>query len=111
MSAAPGSEAAPLRLDLRVMQQEEVTRSAAQSLISGGHVRVNNREARSGQRVRPGDDVVVVTPPPAAAAVDGPRESWICTSDSRSMILDERWNRVGQSFVCAGCGGRSVSGS
>lgn len=72
MSATPGSEAAPLRLDLRVMQQEEVSRSAAQSLISGGHVRVNNREARSGQRVRPGDDVVVVIPPPAAAAVDGP---------------------------------------
>jgi len=72
MSAAPGSEAERLRLDLRVMQQEEVSRSAAQSLISGGHVRVNNREARSGQRVRPGDDVVVVIPPRPAAAVDGP---------------------------------------
>lgn len=70
MSAVRGGGVPSVRLDLRVMQLEDVSRTAAQTLISGGHVRVNNREARSGQRVRPGDDVVVVIPPPPAAAAD-----------------------------------------
>jgi 23S rRNA pseudouridine1911/1915/1917 synthase len=54
------------RLDMHVMQQAGVSRSAAQSLIAGGHVRVNARPARPGQRVRSSDDVVVTIPPPAA---------------------------------------------
>ena len=69
MSAVRGRDASSVRLDLRVMQQVDVSRSAAQSLISGGHVRVNNREARAGQRVRPADDVVVVIPPPPVAVL------------------------------------------
>jgi len=64
-----------LRLDVRVMQQEQVSRSAAQSLIAGGHVRVNDRPAKSGQRVRAEDEVVVVIPPRAVAPAEaaGPR--------------------------------------
>lgn len=56
------------------MQQARVSRSAAQSLIAGGHVRVNHRPAKSGQRVRPTDDVEVVVPAPPvpSAEVDGP---------------------------------------
>jgi 23S rRNA pseudouridine1911/1915/1917 synthase len=65
------TDQAPLRLDLRVMRQVQVSRSAAQSLIAGGHVRVNNRPAKSGQRVRGDDDVVVVIPPRAAAPAAG----------------------------------------
>jgi 23S rRNA pseudouridine1911/1915/1917 synthase len=63
-----------VRLDVRVMQQAQVSRSAAQSLIAGGHVRVNDRPAKSGQRVRPADDVAVVIPagPTTPEPVDGP---------------------------------------
>jgi 23S rRNA pseudouridine1911/1915/1917 synthase len=69
--AEPRSTA--VRLDLRVMQQESVSRSAAQSLIAGGHVRVNDGPAKSGQRVRPEDDVVVTIPatPPPSVDVEG----------------------------------------
>ncbi len=67
MTSVAGADSARLRLDLRVMRQEQLSRSAAQSLIAGGHVRVNNRPAKSGQRVRDDDDVVVVMPPRAAA--------------------------------------------
>ncbi len=57
---------------MRVMEQARVSRSAAQSLIAGGFVRVNDRLAKSGQRVRPADDVAVNIPPEAAPApVDG----------------------------------------
>jgi 23S rRNA pseudouridine1911/1915/1917 synthase len=54
------------RLDLRVARQSGVSRSAAQLLIAGGHVTVNDRPAKSGQRVGADDDVVVVIPPAAA---------------------------------------------
>ncbi len=73
MSGAAGSQAPPIRLDMRVMEQERVSRSAAQSLIAHGHVRVNDRPAKSGQRVRPGDEVAVTIPAvPAPAPVAGP---------------------------------------
>jgi 23S rRNA pseudouridine1911/1915/1917 synthase len=55
------------RLDLRVARQSGVSRTAAQLLIAGGHVTVNNRPAKSGQRVAPADDVIVVMPPPQEA--------------------------------------------
>jgi 23S rRNA pseudouridine1911/1915/1917 synthase len=66
------SDTAALRLDIRVMQQEKVSRSAAQSLIAGGHVRVNDGPAKSGQRVRSADRVVVTIPPPPEPAAQGP---------------------------------------
>jgi 23S rRNA pseudouridine1911/1915/1917 synthase len=58
------------RLDLRVARQSGVSRSAAQLLIAGGHVRVNDRPAKSGQRVGAADDVVVVIPPVAERRAD-----------------------------------------
>jgi 23S rRNA pseudouridine1911/1915/1917 synthase len=67
VSGVAGADPTALRLDLRVMRDQRVSRSAAQSLIAGGHVRVNNRPAKSGQRVRVDDDVVVVIPPRAAS--------------------------------------------
>jgi 23S rRNA pseudouridine1911/1915/1917 synthase len=55
------------------MAQQRVSRSTAQSLIAGGHVRVNDRPAKSGQRVRADDEVVVVLPPvEPAGPVEGP---------------------------------------
>jgi 23S rRNA pseudouridine1911/1915/1917 synthase len=68
MSRVAQSEPAAVRLDVRVMEQASVSRSAAQSLIAGGHVRVNDRAAKSGQRVRAADEVVVTIPPAAAPA-------------------------------------------
>ena len=59
------------RLDMRVMQQAGVSRTAAQTLISGGHVRVNSRAARSGQRVRKGDVVTVSLPAPQPSRTPG----------------------------------------
>jgi 23S rRNA pseudouridine1911/1915/1917 synthase len=70
VTSVAGTDPKPLRLDIRVMQQEQVSRSAAQSLIAGGHVRVNNRPAKSGQRVHVDDDVVVIIPPPAPAPAE-----------------------------------------
>jgi 23S rRNA pseudouridine1911/1915/1917 synthase len=59
---------------MHVMQQAGVSRSAAQSLIAGGHVRVNARPARPGQRVRSSDAVTVTMPAPAlrAAPIEEP---------------------------------------
>ena len=75
MTVVAETDSTRLRLDVRVMQQEQVSRSAAQSLIAGGHVRVNDRPAKSGQRVRAEDEVVVVIPPRAVAPAEaaGPR--------------------------------------
>jgi 23S rRNA pseudouridine1911/1915/1917 synthase len=68
VSGVGGGDSSSVRLDVRVMEQAGVSRSAAQSLITGGHVRVNDRAAKSGQRVRPADEVVVRIPPPPASA-------------------------------------------
>jgi 23S rRNA pseudouridine1911/1915/1917 synthase len=79
-----------VRLDMRVMEQARVSRSAAQSLIAGGHVRVNDRPAKSGQRVRPDDDVAVIMPPVAVAPdhIDGPEVtlSVVYEDDSLAVI-------------------------
>ena len=61
---------ASTRLDMRVVEQAGVSRTAAQTLIAAGHVRVNDRPAKSGQRVRPRDTVVVVFPPVATRLPD-----------------------------------------
>ncbi|MHB8717422.1 MAG: RluA family pseudouridine synthase [Candidatus Dormibacteria bacterium] len=58
---------AATRLDLRVMTEAGVSRTAAQALISGGHVAVNGRRARAGSRVLPEDEVRVQLPPPRPA--------------------------------------------
>ncbi len=74
MSGVTEAQPASVRLDVRVMQQAGVSRSAAQSLIAGGHVRVNEGPAKAGQRVRPADEVVVTIPdaPPAPTEAPGP---------------------------------------
>jgi 23S rRNA pseudouridine1911/1915/1917 synthase len=80
------------RLDVRVMEQIGVSRTAAQSLIGGGHVRVNDRPAKSGQRVRATDDVAVTLPPPAAPAtpVDGPEVPLtIVYEDTAVAVIDK----------------------
>ncbi|HEY6867500.1 MAG TPA: RluA family pseudouridine synthase [Candidatus Eisenbacteria bacterium] len=45
--------------------QTDLSRSRVQSLVRGGHVRVNGAPARVSQRLRRGDRVTVELPPPA----------------------------------------------
>jgi 23S rRNA pseudouridine1911/1915/1917 synthase len=80
------------RLDVRVMQQEHVSRSAAQSLIAGGHVRVNDRPAKSGQRVRAEDDVVVVIPPPPVASAEtaGPHVPLVVVYEDDALAVIDK---------------------
>jgi 23S rRNA pseudouridine1911/1915/1917 synthase len=86
------SDAAALRLDIRVMQQEQVSRSAAQSLIEGGHVRVNDRPAKSGQRVRTADRVVVTipAPPEPAAEHQGPAVPLVIVYEDDSLAVIDK---------------------
>lgn len=80
------------RLDVRVMQQAGVSRSAAQTLIAGGHVTVNHRPAKSGQRVGAGDDVVVVIPPAAQPPADvaGPQVALnVVYEDDALAVIDK----------------------
>ena len=74
------------------MEQERVSRSAAQTLIAGGHVLVNDRPAKSGQRVRPGDDVAVHLPPPAVAPghVEGPPVTLAIVYEDESLAVIDK---------------------
>lgn len=63
MSAATAAAAAE-RLDLRVSREAGVSRAAAQVLIAAGHVTVNGRAGRAGQRVGGADGVLISPPPP-----------------------------------------------
>jgi 23S rRNA pseudouridine1911/1915/1917 synthase len=91
MSSVSAGDPVVTRLDVRVMEQAGVSRAAAQTLIAGGHVRVNDRPAKSGQRVRPHDEVVV-TPPPVGrpAHVAGP-EVTLCVvyEDDAVAVIDK----------------------
>jgi len=92
VSAVGGGDGSSVRLDVRVMEQAGVSRSAAQSLIAGGHVRVNDRAAKSGQRVRAADEVVVRIPPPlpAAAVAAGPAVNLsIVYEDGAVAVIDK----------------------
>ena len=92
MTAVAESQPAAVRLDLRVMQQESVSRSAAQSLIAGGHVRVNDRPAKSGQRVRPADDVSVIMPaaPTPSTEIEGPAvQLSVVYEDEALAVIDK----------------------
>ena len=80
-----------LRLDVRVMQQEGVSRSAAQSLIAGGHVRVNEGPAKAGQRVRPADEVLVTIPdPPPVSPVAGPAVHLSVVYEDESLAVIDK---------------------
>lgn len=60
------------RLDVWLAERRGITRHAAQTLITAGAVRVNQRPGRAGQRVRPGDSVDVVVPAPRPVSPPGP---------------------------------------
>jgi len=82
--------AAQTRLDLWLVAQLGISRSAAQTLVEAGLVSVNGRPARAGQRVREGDDVEVSAALPRAepAAVgDGPRVDL-------SVVYEDEWLAV-----------------
>lgn len=92
MTVVAETDSTRLRLDVRVMQQEQVSRSAAQSLIAGGHVRVNDRPAKSGQRVRAEDEVVVVIPPRAVAPAEaaGPHVPLVVVYEDDALAVIDK---------------------
>jgi len=57
------------RLDLRVAERAQLSRTAAQTLIGAGLVLVNGRPGRPGQRLRTVDVIDLLDPPPAAAGL------------------------------------------
>lgn len=80
------------RLDVRVMAQAGVSRTAAQTLITAGHVQVNSRAARPGQRVRSADVVTVALPPsqhPPGPADDPAVEVNIVYEDEALAVVDK----------------------
>jgi 23S rRNA pseudouridine1911/1915/1917 synthase len=94
VTTVAGGDSPATRLDIRVMEQAGISRSAAQSLIAGGHVRVNRGPAKPGQRVRARDEVVVEIPPapaPAVAAdVEGPAVALcIVYEDAALAVIDK----------------------
>jgi 23S rRNA pseudouridine1911/1915/1917 synthase len=92
VSGVAERDAATVRLDMRVMEQAGIGRTAAQSLIAGGHVRVNDRPAKSGQRVRVSDAVVVEVPPqpPVSPLRPGPDVPLtIVYEDSAVAVIDK----------------------
>jgi 23S rRNA pseudouridine1911/1915/1917 synthase len=66
---------APMRLDLWLAADRNISRSAAQALVAAGAVQVNGRPARAGQRIAERDSVIVTAPAAPAAlprAADAP---------------------------------------
>lgn len=64
------SEPVSLRLDAYLaLKLGELSRSAVQRLIDGGHVAVNSRQERPSYRVRAGDVICVGLPPPEPSGV------------------------------------------
>ena len=83
--------AAP-RLDMWLVAQRGVSRSAAQALVDAGLVRVNGRAGRAGQRVKPSDvvDVEPVAAAPAPVATAGPRvELQVVYEDEWLAVIDK----------------------
>lgn len=90
MSDAPGAAAAPQRLDLWLAETHGISRSAAQTLIGAGAVRVNGRPGRPGQRIQPRDRVDVDELP---VAEPGPSRT-AGTPVSVHVILEDEWLAV-----------------
>jgi len=58
------------RLDRYVTERfAELTREQAQRLIAGGYIRVNDRVAKAGLRLKTGDRLAVSLPPPAPSSL------------------------------------------
>lgn len=81
-----------IRLDLHVMDQAGVSRSAAQTLIAAGHVLVNNRPGKAGQRLRSGDEVAVAIPPArdAPLAAEGPPVPLVVVYEDAALAVVDK---------------------
>jgi 23S rRNA pseudouridine1911/1915/1917 synthase len=84
------------RLDAWLAAHRSITRSAAQTLLDAGLVRVNGRLGRAGQRVRDSDVVEVSDPPVVEATpVEGPRvqldvvyeDGWLAVIDKPAGLV------------------------
>jgi 23S rRNA pseudouridine1911/1915/1917 synthase len=80
------------RLDVWLVANRGITRSAAQALVDAGLVTVNGRPGRAGQRIGETDVVHVAEPPPRAAAAPppGPRvELQVVHEDEWLAVIDK----------------------
>ena len=92
MSGTAGTVDGPVRLDLRVMEQAEVSRTTAQALVGAGHVTVNGRPAKAGQRVHV-DDVVVISIPAAPAPIplaEGPAVDLVVVYEDDALAVIDK---------------------
>jgi 23S rRNA pseudouridine1911/1915/1917 synthase len=91
---------APARLDLWLVANRHISRSAAQALVAAGAVRVNGRPARAGQRVGDHDSVVVsepLTPPLARVAPASPSPAvplHVVYEDEMIAVIDKPFGLV-----------------
>ena len=93
MTVAVATPTTPVpRLDMWLVAQRGISRSAAQTLVDAGLVRVNGRPARAGQRVHE-HDVVEVADAPAIA----PRHDDVHTGGPRvdlRIVYEDDWLAV-----------------
>ena len=81
-----------VRLDIWLVEQRGISRSAAQQLIAAGLVTVNGRAAKSGDKVRPDDTVEVGEAPmvPSVTRLGGaPVELSIVYEDDWLAVIDK----------------------
>jgi 23S rRNA pseudouridine1911/1915/1917 synthase len=90
----PADGASAPRLDLWMVRERGISRTAARALIDAGRVRVDGRPGRPSQRIEPGTSVEVADAPaagavPAAAAAEGEEELRIVHEDEWLAVIDK----------------------
>jgi 23S rRNA pseudouridine1911/1915/1917 synthase len=80
--------AGPPRLDQWLAGERNVSRAAAQTLVDAGLVLVNGKPGRSGQRVRPTDQVEVLAAGPVQAAPPPPG------APDLTIVYEDEWLAV-----------------
>ncbi len=90
----PAGGAPPPRLDLWMVRERGISRTAARALIDAGRVRVDGRPGRPSQRIEPGTSVEVADAPatapvPLPAAAEGEEELRIVHEDEWLAVIDK----------------------
>jgi 23S rRNA pseudouridine1911/1915/1917 synthase len=90
---AAAAAAESRRLDMWLVAQRGISRSAAQTLIDAQLVTVNGRPGRAGQRINDGDEVHVAEPPPRDATAVQPSEDSGPRVDLQ-VVYEDEWLAV-----------------
>ncbi len=85
------ADSAGARLDIFIVQKlPELSRSFIQKLIEDGHITLNGKPARSGLKLKAGDEVAIIIPPPEPSellAEDIPLD--IIYEDADLLVVDK----------------------